>query len=510
MTKRIYRADEFVGSLGVEAYRVGGSVRDEIIGRPPKDADYIVRGVSLRRLADAMKFAGASNVSPIVARDKAHLGYRAAIRGIGLIEVVLPRTERSTGSGRDMEITVDPELSLAEDAKRRDFTFNALYKGVTPGYPQGAIEGGVIDPTGNGLNDLQRRIIRVTHGHSFIDDPLRMLRALRFVSTLDADIDPGTRYLMVQDAAKTDGLCSTWVEPKTCKCAPGCEHEKALLRGGGVSGTVLEEFSKLLMGQAPAKALRIARDTGVLAVALPELASILGHDPESRYHDLPTDEHTFKALETAAHVNASLRVRWALLFHDSGKPDVEWVGEDGRKHFYARSDEERDHEVASAERWRKAAKRLGAGKHLTKDVNTLILHHMVPVKTRNPGGRVRRMRVQFGDDLLRDLLLHRTCDLSGKGSKVALNHIEHIAKMERLRREAFEANVPADVTDLEINGKDCLEAGHAPRWIRTTLSVILDDVVSQPDAQKLSREWQYEQMRKRVAWSQGVERACQK
>jgi tRNA nucleotidyltransferase (CCA-adding enzyme) len=75
----------------------------------------------------------------------------------------------------------------------------------------------------------------------------------------------------------------------------------------------------------------------VLAVVLPELAPMLGFEQGSRYHDLNTDEHTFKALETAAHVDAPLRVRWALLFHDAGKPDSAWVGKDGRKHYYARN-----------------------------------------------------------------------------------------------------------------------------------------------------------------------------
>lgn len=480
---RIYLADNFIGSLGMEAYRVGGSVRDEIIGKRPKDADYIVRGIRMDELGRELVRKGCK-IAPLEARNKAMLGWFASIPEVGRVEIVLPRSERSTGSGRDMEITVDPALPLAEDAKRRDFTFNALYKAVGPGYPKKAVEGGVIDPTSYGLYDLQHRIIRTSHPDSFEDDPLRILRALRFVSTLNADLDPETRAQMFLLADQVTGLTDK-----------------------GVSGTVLDELSKLLMGQCPAKALRIARDTGVLAAVLPELAPILGHDPESRYHDLDTDEHTFKALETAAHVGAPLRVRWALLFHDSGKPDVEWVGDDGRKHYYARLDSERDHEVASSERWLRAATRMNVPKTLRKDVNTLVLHHMIPTKTRNPGGRVRRMRVSFGDDLLRDLLLHRTCDLSGKGSKVALNHIEHIAKMERMRQEAADAGVPASVADLQINGKDAIEAGHAPRWIGQTLGVVLDDVVTDPTPLKLSREWQYEQMRKRVGWSQGAEKA---
>jgi len=475
LMSRIHRADDFIGSLGIEAYRVGGSVRDEIIGRTPKDADYIVRGVDLLYLANILNTAGCK-VTPIVARDKAHLGWRTSIRGVGLVEIVLPRVERSTGSGRDMEIVVDESLSLATDAKRRDFTFNALYKGVGPGYPKTAAEGGVADPTGNGLYDLQHRMIRTTHPDSFADDPLRILRALRFVSTLDADLARDTEVQMYYLAQEVTGLTDK-----------------------GVSGTVYDELSKLLMGQAPAKALRIARDTGVLAVVLPELRPMLGFDQGSRYHDLTTDEHTFKALETAAKVDAPLRVRWALLFHDAGKPETAWEGKDGRTHYYAQKGDvvdpwdghlNIDHEEQSEWLWREAAHRLNVPKSMRDDVARIVRDHMIPTKTKNPATRVRRMRVKYGDSLLRDLLLHRTCDLSGKGVKVALNHIEHIAKMERLRNESERDNVPASVKDLEINGHDAKAAGIQGRAIGSTLARILDEVVCDPTDQTLSREWQ--------------------
>jgi tRNA nucleotidyltransferase/poly(A) polymerase len=476
---RIHLADNFVGNLGVEAYRVGGSVRDEIIGRAPKDADYIVRGVRMGALADLLVSHGCK-IAPITARDKAHLGWRTAIKGVGLIEIVLPRVERGTGVGRDMEITVDHTLSLAADAERRDFTFNALYKGVGDGYPVTAAEGGVSDPTGSGLYDLQHRMIRVTHPNSFKDDPLRILRALRFVSTLDADLADDTYLHMLMLHEAVTGLTVD----------------------GHTSGTVYDELSKLLMGQVPAKALRIARDTGVLGIVLPELAPMLGFDQGSRYHDLSTDEHTFKALETAAKVDASLRVRWALLFHDAGKPASAWVGKDGRTHYYATRlilDNEailftEDHEVVSERLWKQAAARMNVPKGIRDDVSVIVRDHMIPVKTKNPGTRARRMRVKYGDDLAHDLLLHRTCDLSGKGVKVALNHIEHIAKLERLRSDAAAIGVPASVKALHVNGKDAMAVGIKGRKIGIVLARILDEVVCEPTDQMLSREWQLKRL----------------
>ena len=111
-----------------EVYRVGGSVRDELLGRKPKDADYVVRNATIGELASAISRAG-GKPSKLQLRDGRVVGQRAAVRGLGLIEIALPRTERSTGPlHTDFEIITDPALPLVEDAVRRDFTINALYR----------------------------------------------------------------------------------------------------------------------------------------------------------------------------------------------------------------------------------------------------------------------------------------------------------------------------------------------------------------------------------------------
>ena len=475
------RLDTFIRSLGLEAYRVGGSVRDEILDRKVKDCDYVIRGASLseiyRRLRAKDGVVDKYAVTSLKLRDGRQAGWRVSGRGLGLVEIVLPRTEVSTGPGhRDFEIVLDPALSLNEDAIRRDFTFNALYYGPLCG--DDAAD--VWDPL-DGREDLMRRRVQVTHPDSFRDDPLRILRALRFVSTLDYELGRETQALMVAHADAVTGLTAA-----------------------GVSGTVLDEFSKLLMGQCPAKALRLARDTGVLAVALPELAPMLGYEQNSRYHDMTTDEHTFKALETAAHVDAPLRVRWALLFHDSGKPATAWIGKDGRSHFYEPSDKvwqaacdanarvpvEKpvDHEVEGARIWRCAASRLNAGKSLRDEVGILIRNHMVGCNKVNPV-KVRRERVRLGDSLLRDLYLMRMCDLSGKG-KANAKHLDVVVQLERERVKAEAAGVPSTVGDLLIDGNDLKAAGVEGRAIGDALRAVLDEVVCQPDGVRLEREWQ--------------------
>lgn len=489
----IDRADNFIASLGVEAYRVGGSVRDEVLGRTPKDADYMVRGVSLAELGEMLRLRHVP-VPKLRLRDGQHVGYRVG-RPINA-EITLPRKEISTGPGHgDFEIVADPDLSLAEDAKRRDFTFNALYRVIShpeglsalTTMPDGTLVKNVLDPTSRGLHDLAHGCINVTHADSFRDDPLRILRALRFVSVLGYSLSAETLALMAADADSVTGLTGgSWV--------PANGNTKVYQPN--MSGTVLDEMSKILMGDNVEEALTIAAQTGVLGTLFPELADMIGFEQESRYHDMTTDAHTFRALATAAKVNAPLRVRWALLFHDAGKPKTAWRGEDGRLHYYARPNPDgsldvayKDHADHGETLWRAAAERMNAPRALREDVATLIKHHMVTTEGRLKASKVRRMRIAFGDALLHDLLLHRACDISGKGnpSKAGLTRI---AAMESVRAEAEDSGVPATVKELAVNGRDAQELGIQGRWIGGALKIILDDVASEPSETHLSRDWQ--------------------
>jgi tRNA nucleotidyltransferase (CCA-adding enzyme) len=471
MTDSIARTDTLMASLGLEVYRVGGSIRDQIMGRPAKDADYMVRGVTLKSLYAVLRENDLS-FKPLRDRNGFDLGVRLAKGGV---EITLPRKERSTGPLRtDFDIMLVPDLGIADDAIRRDFTFNALYLPLRPPGP-------VADPTACGLYDLQHKLVRTTHPDSFRDDPLRILRALRFVATLGYDLAEDTREQMVEHATAVDGLSAD----------------------GNVSGTVLDEFNRILMGRDAVKALRIARDTGVLARVLPELAAMFGHDAGSRYHDLTTDEHTFKALETAIKVDAPLRVRWALLFHDAGKPATGWVGKDGRTHYYARKDVpfidpetesvNVDHQEYSEILWREAAERLNVPKALREDVALLIREHMVPCSSKIKRARIARSRIWWGDEFLSDLYLHRMCDLSGKG-KANKAHMANVAQAEIVRREMAEHGVPYRIKDLAVGGADAKAVGLQGRHIGDALKTLLDEVSIDPSVLKLSRDWQVERL----------------
>lgn len=457
----IDRQDTFIASLKLEAYRVGGSVRDELLGRRPKDADYVIRNASLPELHRALDFGHDGRVTPLKLRDGRQVGWRAAMDGLGLMEIALPRTEVSTGPGhRDFEIVVEPGLPLERDAERRDFTINALYRNVHTRE--------VADPSGRGRHDLDHKLLNTTHPDSFRDDPLRILRALRFVATLPGfDLSKVAYAEMRRHAGATHGLTER-----------------------GVSGTALTELQKLLMGRRVARALRLARDAGVLAVLLPELADMIGFEQESRYHDMTTDEHTFTALDAAAGMHCDLRVRMALLFHDAGKPKSSWKGDDGRLHYYANPElGTEDHEAIGARLAARALARLNAPASLRRDVTTLIERHMVSLSGKTRPAKVRRWRCELGDELLSDLLKHRLADVMGKGT-VDYSHLRALARLEQIREDAERAGVPASVKQLAVNGHDAKALGLEGEAIGKALRGVLHEVVSQPDERRLSREWQ--------------------
>src|SRR6266550_3883429 len=153
------------------------------------------------------------------------------------------RKEVSTGPGRhDFEIVADASLSVEEDMRRRDFTINAIARRLSTGE--------IVDPL-NGRKDLERRVLRTVSSSSFAEDPLRLVRALRFVSQLGFDLDDLTLEQMRAEA-------------KAVRLVSG---ERI---GGGLAADGMGELSKLLLGREPARALRLARDTGLLIELLPE------------------------------------------------------------------------------------------------------------------------------------------------------------------------------------------------------------------------------------------------
>src|SRR5579862_5741428 len=174
------QVEEYVGSLGLDAYVVGGAVRDDLLGHDARDADFLVPGVDIEGLRTALAPHGRAEELVVAGRP---VGVRfhprdPEVRKLARagIELAPPRREVSTGPGRhDFEIVVDPTATVEEDLARRDFTINAMARRLNDGV--------LVDPYG-GADDVAHGVLRTVTAASFAEDPLRLVRGLRFVSQL--------------------------------------------------------------------------------------------------------------------------------------------------------------------------------------------------------------------------------------------------------------------------------------------------------------------------------------
>ena len=168
--KRKNNMDAYLRALseaGAELFEIGGPVRDQLMGRPVKDRDYLVRHLTVRQIEGILKPYG--NVT-LVGRSFGVIKFIPHQDRDLAIDIALPRKEKSTGVGhRDFDVDFDPELPVEEDLGRRDFTINAMARGLATG--------AIIDPFG-GQEDLKRRTLRQVFPRAFPEDPLRLVRAI--------------------------------------------------------------------------------------------------------------------------------------------------------------------------------------------------------------------------------------------------------------------------------------------------------------------------------------------
>jgi tRNA nucleotidyltransferase (CCA-adding enzyme) len=431
---------QFVRGFGLDAYVVGGAVRDELLGLPHQDEDFLILGVDhagLRAALDPygrvedMDVHGQLVGVRLYPRDTA--ARRAAPSGI---ELTPPRAERSTGPGhRDFQIVADASITIEQDLGRRDFTVNALARSLATG--------NLVDPFG-GLVDLQQQVLRAVSPTAFRDDPLRILRGLRFVSQLGFDIEPETLEQMRREAG-------------------GLQHVSTERIGGGLAADGRGELSRLLLGREPARALRLARDTGALVAFLPEFEPAIGYDVRSTRQPVPLDEHLFRVVQAAAERGASLTVRLAALVHDLGKPAADRRGT--------------SHAAEGAAIAADVLQRLRYPTRARKLVTRIVAAHAFPVDGGWDGLRARRFLAEHGDELAFELVMHKTADLATKSVPQA--ELDGIAAMAcALDRER---SSPHHVGDLALGGGDLIAAGipEGPD-VGRVLAMLLDEVIVDP------------------------------
>jgi len=430
----------YVRSLGLDAYVVGGAVRDELLEIEHADEDFLVPGVDQPGLRAALEPHG--RVEDLEVHGQL-VGVRfyprdSTIRALtpAGIELTPPRREQSVGPGhRDFEIVVDPMVSIVDDMARRDFTVNAMARRLETGE--------LVDPFG-GLAHLERRELHTVGPDSFREDPLRILRGLRLLSQLGFTLTDET---LAQMRAEARGL----------------RHVSGERIGGGLAADGMGELSKLLLGARPAEALRIARDTGVLVEVLPEYGPVIGHDLGSARQPGPLEEHLFAVVQATADLDAGLSVRLCALLHDLGKPAADRTGA--------------DHAQVGAEIAGRVMRRLRYPNVLRDEVTRLVAGHAFHLDGPIDGLFARRFLASHGIDRARRLVLHKRADLRVK--HVEAWEREHLAALARLLEDERES--PHRLSHLAVDGNDLLGAGYreGPE-LGGALVRLLDLVVDDP------------------------------
>jgi tRNA nucleotidyltransferase (CCA-adding enzyme) len=274
----------------MQSYIVGGAVRDQQLGLPVKDRDWVVVGATPEQLRQ-QGFKPVGKDFPVFLHPHTHEEY------------ALARTERKTAAGyHGFKVYASPEVTLEQDLQRRDLTINAMALDST---------GRLIDPFG-GQRDLEQRLLSHV-SPAFAEDPVRILRLARFAARYD--------HLGFQVAAETQTLMQNMVA------------------NGEVDALVPErvwaETERALQELAPQRFFTVLRDCGVLARLFPELEQLFGVPQPAQHHpEIDSGLHTLACLQQAVRLGANTPTRFAVLCHDFGKgltPVSQWPRHHGHE-----------------------------------------------------------------------------------------------------------------------------------------------------------------------------------
>ncbi|MCE5314840.1 MAG: CCA tRNA nucleotidyltransferase [Armatimonadota bacterium] len=387
-------------------YLVGGIVRDKFLGTPSdEDIDLVLEG-DAAELAHFLRERGIAEHRPVV---YARFGTAMIMVDGRQVELVGARKESYDKSSRK---PFTQPGTLRDDIRRRDFTINTLLENLHTGE--------VLDLTGKGRQDIADKIIRtpVDPIVTFADDPLRMLRAVRFSSRFDFKIDDET-YAAIKS----------------------CAHRLSIVS----EERIKDEFVKILINPGAVCGLEMLRETGLLVEFAPELAAMHGIT-QNIYHIYDVWTHTLKTLESIS-AESGIILRLAALMHDSGKVETKTVDPDGSVHFY-------NHQLVSAEIARKIMRRLKFSNSQISDVEFIILMHLrVGEYDRQWSDAAVRRLIREAEHHLNDLILLTEADKAAANTQMPSVNIEAFRKhVARVR-----ANLAGQRITSPLDGREIIE-----------------------------------------------------
>ncbi len=404
---------------GHSAYVVGGAVRDHLMGRQINDYDVCT---------DALP----NEV------EKIFSDYRVIETGIkhgtvtvlidsSSVEITTFRTDGSYSDGRHPD-SVDFTRDVVKDLSRRDFTVNAVAYSPIEGF---------IDPF-NGINDINSGVIRCVGDpiKRFSEDALRILRALRFSSTLGFEINAET-----SDAIFT------------------LKNNLSLVS----KERIRDEMKKLICGSGMSRVMCGYRD--VMALIIPDISRTFDYNQNNPHHDFDLYTHIIK---TVSNLPSDPILRFSGLLHDIAKPITESKDENGISHFYR-------HAHLSAEMAETILKDLRFSNVEIKRIVTLIRHHDGVIEETESA--VSRKLSKIGKDLYFDLLDLQRADNASQKHDASLR-TEHNEALRRIANDILSKEPCLSLSDLALNGNDMIDIGYKGKEIGKALTLLFNAVLN--------------------------------
>ncbi|MBO0933181.1 CCA tRNA nucleotidyltransferase [Fibrella aquatilis] len=383
-------------ALGIPAYVVGGYVRDLVLKRPSKDIDIVCLGSGIA-LAEAVGKAAKVSVAVYQNFGTAMLRVDDPVDGWVEVEFVGARKESYRADSRK---PIVENGTLQDDQNRRDLTINAMIISLNADTADYAF-GDLIDPF-NGLTDLKRKIIRtpLAPDITFSDDPLRMMRAIRFATQLNFDIDADT----------FDGIM------------------RMNDRIGIVSmERIIDELNKIILAPTPSYGFKLLYQAGLLQHLLPELVALKGVETVEGKGHKDNFYHTLQVLDNVAGMSNDLWLRWSALLHDIAKTQTKRFDKRVGWTFHG-------HEEVGARQVPNLFRRLKLplNEHM-KQVQKLVRLHMRPIPLVKDGitdSALRRLLFDAGPDLEALLTLCRA-DITSKNHDKVQRHLQRFDQVEQ-------------------------------------------------------------------------------
>src|SRR5438105_1114620 len=429
-----------------QLYIVGGTVRDVLLHRgQSNDAD-----LATDAHPDEIKRLVAPTRPNAVILVGERFGTVRLHYGSDIIEITTFRSEVYNPESRKPEVCFGTEL--VEDLRRRDFTINAMARDP--------LSGQISDPF-KGREDLEAHILRAVGNEPdkrFDEDPLRLLRAIRFAAQLDFTIEPETRRSIIRQAPKLQKI----------------SRER-----------IRDEMNKLLVSPHPAKGLDLLVELGLMEWIIPEVLELRGVSQQVQPRVPASKDVYAHVLRVVERSSPRLATRWAALLHDIAKPRTKTV-EDNKVHFFG-------HEDIGAIMAREILKRLHFDRDFIENVSRIVRLHM-RANAYTPDwtdGAVRRLMLDSGESLP-DLLDLSRADITSyradKVSRAAARVLELAERCQRLKEEAERVPLKSPLDGNEL--MTLFGRGPGP-WLRPIkehlLGLVIDGLLSPDDKEEAAR-----------------------